>query len=166
MRWRHYGLVSGKQTSNFAFSGDGPSHRRNEIDFHELGARCVKPYSASYSCSHGPVGRLYPFNAKQISEDRPHRPVATAAQVWARFSGTRGWFCSQMQRSDRPRYARVGTTQPHPIDDVAERSGTGFYPQVGTDAPRATSVCYVSHEVDIRTASEDERKPQPPESNL
>ena len=34
----YYGLVSGKQTSNFAFSGDGPSHRRNEIDFHELGA--------------------------------------------------------------------------------------------------------------------------------
>jgi hypothetical protein len=50
---------------------NSPSHRRNEIDFHELGARCVKPYSASHSCSHGPVGRLYPFNAKQISEDRP-----------------------------------------------------------------------------------------------
>ena len=63
-------------------------------------------------------------------------------------------------------YATVGTVQPHPIDDVAERSGTGFYPQVGTDEPRETTVCYVSREVGIRTASEDERKPQLLESNL
>ena len=81
----YYGLVSGKQTSNFAFSGDGPSHRRNEIDFHELGARCVKPYSASYSCSHGPVGRLYAFNAKQISEDRPQAGGYSSSSLGAVF---------------------------------------------------------------------------------
>jgi len=47
-------------------------------------------------------------------------------------------------------YATVGTVQPHPIDGVAGRSGTVFNPQVGTDEPRETSVCYVSHEVGIR----------------
>ena len=75
--WRHYGLVSGQQASccpgNFAFSGDSPSYRRNEIDIHEIGTRRAKPYAASHSCSHGPMGRLYPLNAKQIAEDRPQR---------------------------------------------------------------------------------------------
>ena len=60
--WRHYGLVSGKQASccpgNFAFSGDSPSDRRNEIDFHEIGTRRALPYAASDSCSNGPMGRL------------------------------------------------------------------------------------------------------------
>ena len=73
--WRDCRFESGKQASccpgNFAFTGDSPSYRRNEIDFHEVGASRAKPYSASHACSHGPMGRLYPFDVKQTAEDRP-----------------------------------------------------------------------------------------------
>ena len=46
---RHYGVLFGEQTpccaGNFALSGNGSSHRRNETAFHQVGARCVKPSS-------------------------------------------------------------------------------------------------------------------------
>src|SRR6266496_2405319 len=93
-------------------------------------------------------------------------PVATTAPALVRFPATRDWFCNRIQQSDRRRRATAGTTQRHPVRDVVERTGTGSSQRAGTDEPQETSACYVSRAVGTQIASEDGRKPQPPESIL
>ena len=91
--WRHYGLVSGKQASccpgNFAFSTDSPSYRRSEIDIHEIGARRTRPSRPVIAVAMAPMGRLSPFNAKQIAQDRPQARGYSSSSLGA-VSGDQG----------------------------------------------------------------------------
>src|SRR6266513_274223 len=92
--------------------------------------------------------------------------AATAILVLAPFPATRDSSCNRMRRSDRRIRAKAGRTQPHPVRGVAEQTVTGSAQRAGTGGPQETGACYVSRAGGIRSVSEDERKPQPPESNL
>ena len=71
-----------------------------------------------------------------------------------------------MRRSDQRIGAKADKMRRHPARDVAERIATGSSQRAETGELQEANVCCVLHALDVRSAFEDERKRQPPESIL
>jgi hypothetical protein len=63
-------------------------------------------------------------------------------------------------------FAKAGRMRRRPAGDAADRTATGSSRRAGTNALQEANACCVLRAMDIRIASEDERKRQPPESIL
>src|SRR5205807_8702001 len=86
-----------------------------------------------------------------------HRPVATKASILEPSLATRDWSDNRMQRSDRRIRAKADRIRRRPARDAADRTATGFSPRAGTNARQEANACCVLHEMDVRSAFEDEQ---------